>query len=265
MLQIDEIGTIGERINKLVNHFAQGNKTAFGRAADIQSGVLAGIVGGRESKPGFEILQKLLTAYPSINPIWLLFGREEMLQSRPDFPVQLKRTVDASSSRVATLKELLGILREKYLYISNQIHSISLEQKSASELSPEEKRLYDDKLNEALVMKQEIVESGAPIRAELELLTQHLSIQQKHFDEVLDRVNTAQPTLTTIYRINGEPELHRPYNGLLTQRLSISEATAYKLISDGMLRAVAVGEEGYRVTELAVREFLGEATHSINL
>jgi hypothetical protein len=79
MLEIEEQGTVAERIIKLVNHFCQGNKTAFGRAANIQSGVLAGIVGGRESKPGFEILQKLLTAYPTINPNWLLFGRGDML------------------------------------------------------------------------------------------------------------------------------------------------------------------------------------------
>ena len=79
-LQINEIGTVGERINKLVDHFCKGNKTAFGRAADIQSGVLAGIVGGRGSKPGFEILQKLLTAYPTVDPTWLLFGRGHMLK-----------------------------------------------------------------------------------------------------------------------------------------------------------------------------------------
>jgi hypothetical protein len=83
MLHIDEAGTIGERIMRLVEHFHQGNKTAFGRVANIQSGVLAGIVGGRESKPGFEILQKLLTAYPNVNPTWLLFGRGEMLLSTP--------------------------------------------------------------------------------------------------------------------------------------------------------------------------------------
>jgi hypothetical protein len=81
MIQIDEVGAVGERIIRLVDYFCQGNKTAFGRAADIQSGVLAGIVGGRESKPGFEILQKLLTAYPTVNPIWLLFGRGPMIQS----------------------------------------------------------------------------------------------------------------------------------------------------------------------------------------
>lgn len=79
MLQVEEIGTVGERILQLINYFASGNKTAFGRAAGLQSGLLAGIIGSRQSKPSFEVLQKILTGYPSINPIWLLFGRGPML------------------------------------------------------------------------------------------------------------------------------------------------------------------------------------------
>lgn len=102
MLHIDEVGTVSERILQLVDHFHQGNKTAFGRAANIQSGVLAGIVGGRESKPGFEILQKLLTAYPTVSPTWLLFGRGEMLtqaiaepeeEDEPELPVAPDGTI----------------------------------------------------------------------------------------------------------------------------------------------------------------------------
>jgi hypothetical protein len=79
MLKIDEIGDVQDRVELLVNHFSKGNKAAFGRKADIQSGVLAGILGGRRNKPSFELLQKLLTAYPSVEPNWLLFGRGPML------------------------------------------------------------------------------------------------------------------------------------------------------------------------------------------
>jgi hypothetical protein len=80
MLEIKEKGTIADRLNQLVDHFCKGNKTAFGRAADIQSGVLAGIVGGRGSKPGFELLQRILTAYSTVEPNWLLFGNGPMLK-----------------------------------------------------------------------------------------------------------------------------------------------------------------------------------------
>lgn len=65
---------------QLINHFASGNKTAFGRIAELESGLLAGIVGSRQSKPSFEVLQKILTGYPTVSPDWLLFGRGVMLR-----------------------------------------------------------------------------------------------------------------------------------------------------------------------------------------
>jgi hypothetical protein len=79
MQEIDEIGNVHDRIIQMVEHFGKGNKAAFGRVANIQSGVLAGIIGGRKNKPSFEVLQKILTGYPTVNPTWLLFGRGEML------------------------------------------------------------------------------------------------------------------------------------------------------------------------------------------
>jgi hypothetical protein len=79
MQEIDEIGNVHDRIIQMVEHFGKGNKSAFGRVANIQSGVLAGIIGGRKNKPSFEVLQKILTGYPTVNPTWLLFGRGEML------------------------------------------------------------------------------------------------------------------------------------------------------------------------------------------
>jgi hypothetical protein len=83
MLQVYEEGTVGERVQKLIDHFAHGNKSAFGRAADLPSALLASIVGGRQSKPSFEVVQRLLTAYPTVEPSWLLFGQGPMLTGSP--------------------------------------------------------------------------------------------------------------------------------------------------------------------------------------
>lgn len=87
MLNIDEKGTIGERITQLIEYFTRGNKAAFGRAAGLQSGLLAGIIGTRMSKPSFEVLQKILTGYSSVSADWLLFGHGDMLASREPTPV----------------------------------------------------------------------------------------------------------------------------------------------------------------------------------
>lgn len=78
-MKIDEPNTIHERIEALINHYCKGNKTAFGRETDILPGVLASIVGGRMSKPSFELLQKIITRYPAVNGNWLIVGRGPML------------------------------------------------------------------------------------------------------------------------------------------------------------------------------------------
>ncbi|MGI4867486.1 MAG: hypothetical protein ACRYFZ_26440 [Janthinobacterium lividum] len=67
-----------------------------------------------------------------------------------------------------------------------------------------------------------------------------------------------QTALSTIYRLSGEPDESRPYGGLLTRRLDISERTAYALLGEGKLRYTCAGKKNYRVTERAVREYLGD-------
>ncbi|HEX8349461.1 MAG TPA: helix-turn-helix domain-containing protein [Hymenobacter sp.] len=67
-----------------------------------------------------------------------------------------------------------------------------------------------------------------------------------------------QRALSMVYRIDGEPDTTRPYGGLLTQRLDISARTAYQLITDGKLAFTCAGKKNYRISERAVREFLGD-------
>jgi excisionase family DNA binding protein len=67
-----------------------------------------------------------------------------------------------------------------------------------------------------------------------------------------------QAALSVVYRLSGEPDLTRPYQGLLTQRLDISERTAYELLRSGKLRYTCAGKKNYRISEAACREFLGD-------
>jgi len=67
-----------------------------------------------------------------------------------------------------------------------------------------------------------------------------------------------QAALATVFRVTGKPDPTRPYNGLLTQRLDISERTAYELLRTGKLRYTLAAQKCIRVSELAVREFLGD-------
>ena len=67
-----------------------------------------------------------------------------------------------------------------------------------------------------------------------------------------------QIALSTVYCLSGQPDPSCPHGGLLTQRLRISERTAYDLVRDGKIRYTCAGKKNYRVSELAVREFLGD-------
>ncbi len=62
----------------LVQKVDNGNRSAFARRVDLTPGAISDMLGGRMSKPGFEVLQKIVLALPTINKNWLLLGEEEM-------------------------------------------------------------------------------------------------------------------------------------------------------------------------------------------
>lgn len=81
----------------------------------------------------------------------------------------------------------------------------------------------------------------------------------EHEQEARLAAAAEQAALSTVYVVSGEPDHSRPHQGLLTVRLNISERTAYQLLRDGKLRYTCAGQKNMRVSELAVREFLGDA------
>jgi excisionase family DNA binding protein len=68
-----------------------------------------------------------------------------------------------------------------------------------------------------------------------------------------------QLALSAIYRLHGKADPSRLYGGLLTLRLACSERTAYQLLRDGHIHFTCVGAKNYRITEAAVRRYLGDA------
>jgi hypothetical protein len=67
-----------------------------------------------------------------------------------------------------------------------------------------------------------------------------------------------QAALSVVYKVGGLPDPTKPHNGLLTERLGISQRSAEQLLRDGRLRYVCAGKKLYRVSERACREFLGD-------
>ena len=84
--------SVHERLNLLINHFAKGNKAAFAKEIGTLPSVIASIIGGRMSKPSFELLEKIVLRYPEVNSSWLLTGRGMMLIPEAPARVQLPYT-----------------------------------------------------------------------------------------------------------------------------------------------------------------------------
>lgn len=71
---------VNERIKCIVDECFDGNVSAFARAIDISQSTLKDIVGGRFSKPGYDVLEKILSAETLfISPDWLMKGKGDMI------------------------------------------------------------------------------------------------------------------------------------------------------------------------------------------
>ncbi|MGV3597548.1 MAG: helix-turn-helix domain-containing protein [Bacteroidota bacterium] len=95
------------------------SKTAFAAELDISQGVLTHISTGR-NKPGVELLQKILQAYPTIRAEWLLMGKGEMEKEVVADTTALKNTLQLAENRLQNalldlklVNELMTEVKEK--------------------------------------------------------------------------------------------------------------------------------------------------------
>ena len=65
--------TINERFNTIINTLYGGNKSAFAAAVGVRPSVVDNIVGKRQGKPSFEVVEKV-AALAEINVAWLITG-----------------------------------------------------------------------------------------------------------------------------------------------------------------------------------------------
>lgn len=71
---------VSDRIEILINKLSDGNKSQFAKRIGVAPSVIGNITGERKGNPSFEVAQKILNAFASINPDWLLFGKEPMFR-----------------------------------------------------------------------------------------------------------------------------------------------------------------------------------------
>jgi hypothetical protein len=268
MLNIDEVGDVHNRINQLVDLFCKGNKAAFGRGADIQSGVLAGIIGGRKNKPSFEVLQKILTGYPTVNPTWLLFGRGPIIQGDVPKPMAQSPTNALPLDSLGDMVQQLVVAELNRRHMDGQVSAAWFKQSGnvRSEISQLVKRGHEliMQMHEIMVSKSQSEEDKARYAVmsyENERITEEVLRKRAELNAFAQaEVQAVQEAQATVYRIEGEPDITKPFGGLLSYRLGISQSAAQQLITASKIRAVYIEGEGYRVSEQAVREFLGESS-----
>lgn len=74
---------VSQRLTEIIDHFSDGNEKRFADSLDVKPAVINNYTRGKQqSKPGFDVLNKIAVVYPDINIDWLLTGRGSMLLSQ---------------------------------------------------------------------------------------------------------------------------------------------------------------------------------------
>lgn len=77
---------ISDRIEALITHFCKGNKSLFAQQIGVRPSVIGNITGERKGNPSFEVIQKILDAFASVNPEWFILDKGSMLRNEHDQP-----------------------------------------------------------------------------------------------------------------------------------------------------------------------------------
>jgi len=77
-----------DKLNKRVLSIMEAKqltRSGFSAALEVSLPVLTHISSGR-NKPGLELIQKLLTTFPDLDPDWLLLGKGQMFRKTQEIP-----------------------------------------------------------------------------------------------------------------------------------------------------------------------------------
>lgn len=101
---------INDRISALITNLDL-NPNSFADAIGVKGTVIYNILKGRRSKPSFEVLQKILLSYQTVNANWLLNGDGEIWKKdarKHDIEPGYIKVEKRISTLVSSLKEEVG-------------------------------------------------------------------------------------------------------------------------------------------------------------
>lgn len=102
---------INDRISNLI-YALEMNPNSFADTIGVKGTVIYNIIKGRRSKPSYDLLQKIVLTYNSINSNWLLQGEGNIWKDEQDETPKLDKHYEGMDKRVtsliSSLKEGIG-------------------------------------------------------------------------------------------------------------------------------------------------------------
>lgn len=95
--------TINERFDQIIGTLFKGNKSAFANAIGVTPSVVDNIVGKRQGKPSFDVVEKV-SALAEMNIDWLITGKGDMLKSSKG----IKPTKDGTGIPLIPVEAMAG-------------------------------------------------------------------------------------------------------------------------------------------------------------
>jgi transcriptional regulator with XRE-family HTH domain len=96
------VNVMKERLNAILKHLRI-NASQFADEIGVQRASVSHVLSER-NKPGFDFVQKILEAYPSISAEWLITGQGEMLKSK-NVDQFLFTTEDTDETKVSNTRQ----------------------------------------------------------------------------------------------------------------------------------------------------------------
>jgi len=162
--------TINERIKEIIQVLYHGNASEFSRKANIKQPTLNTIIGGRQSKPSYEVINTIALNVKDVDLEWLLTGKGEMLKSNYMVQSQIANTIGGHNVNISSMPETgsqkiineEGILVTRESWPSERTQLLS----KISELTAEAERL---KL-ENILLKNSLNDKDSLIRSKDEFI-----------------------------------------------------------------------------------------------
>lgn len=109
--------SINKRMNHIIKELYSGNKRAFANKIGVSATVIENVVGTRQGKPSYDVLEKICVN-ANISAEWLLTGTGEILASSEQQNTNIQETESVSTHKnmetlIETIATLQGVIRDK--------------------------------------------------------------------------------------------------------------------------------------------------------